>query len=126
MKLVLIRGIPGSGKTTEAMKFVKAGFAHCEADHFFETPNGYEFDPQKIAEAHRHCQDTASMLLRVGRDVVVSNTFSRLWEMAPYVQMADRYGAELEVIEMTGRFQNVHGVPDEAIQRMIDRWEKIA
>lgn len=34
-------------------------------------------------------------------------------------------GYEVRVVECKGRWQNVHGVPAEAIERMADRWEPV-
>jgi len=50
----LIRGLPGSGKTTMAKKI--EGFEHFEADQYFEKDGSYEFDPSELNSAHEECQ----------------------------------------------------------------------
>lgn len=117
MELVLIRGLPGSGKSTLA-KGMQAHF-HVEADMFFVKPYvGYEFDPSKLRAAHGWCQAECRKHLELKHSVVVSNTFTQKWEMQPYFDMAASLNIPVRVIEATGNFKNVHGVPDEAIERM--------
>lgn len=120
-KLILIRGLPGSGKSTLARKL---NICHFETDDFFEVPGqGYVFDPTRLPEAHQWCQDqTRSALEEVGQ-VVVSNTFTRVWEMQPYIDMAAELGAQLTVVTLTNSFGSIHDVPEHAIARMRDRWE---
>lgn len=116
-RMILVRGLPGSGKTT----FAKSHFpdaVHCEADDWLTGPNGYQFDPGRLTEAHMRCRDKAVAAVRAGKDAVVSNTFSRVWEMARYFGIG-----ELVVYRMSGTYPNVHGVPEETVQRMRDRWE---
>ncbi|TXH14105.1 MAG: ATP-binding protein [Hyphomicrobiaceae bacterium] len=120
--ITLIRGLPGSGKSTLAATL---DAHHIEADMYFMHDGQYCFEPELHAEAHAWCQHEAREMLSLGISVVVSNTFTRLWEMRPYFDMARIMGATVEVIECTGRYQNVHGVPDEVIQRMAARWEKL-
>lgn len=57
-QLILIRGLPGSGKTTMA-KTLYPDHVLCEADQFFETDKGYIFDGSKIKEAHAYCFNKA-------------------------------------------------------------------
>ena len=61
--------------------------------------------------------------------VAVSNTFTQLWEMQPYIDLvkSEEFSADWEVciVEMHNNFGSVHGVPTEAIERMRSRWEKI-
>lgn len=125
MELVLIRGLPGSGKSTLAKSMVD--FHHFEADMYFEDPvdGEYKFDKTKISAAHNWCMDTTRLFLTYGRSVVVSNTFTQKWEMQPYLDMAEDMEIPVRVIEAKGNFKNVHGVPDEAIERMRARWEEI-
>lgn len=58
-------------------------------------------------------------------NVVVANTFSQEWEIAPYRRMAEKRGAKLKIINMTEEYGSIHGVPQAAIERMKERWEKI-
>lgn len=121
-KLVLIRGLPGSGKSTLGRSM--AGFVHVEADMYFDWCDGvYRFDPSKVKDAHAWCQNAARAALLTRRNVVVSNTFTRKWEMEPYLNMAKELGVEVEIIVAKGEYPNIHGVPEETIARMRERWE---
>ncbi|WP_067587289.1 ATP-binding protein [Endozoicomonas ascidiicola] len=122
-ELILIRGVPGSGKTTKAKKEYPNHVLY-EADQYFTDLKGnYVFDPKKIQDAHKWCQAKAKMSLNAGKNVVVANTFTRIWEMKPYLMMAKRLGCQVKVIEATGNYKNVHGVPDEKVEQMRERFE---
>lgn len=122
MKLVLIRGLPGSGKSTLAKSL--QGFRHLEADQFFMGDDGvYRFDASKLKQAHQACLQQAELSLGCGYSVVVSNTFSRKWEMQPYLDMAKRWSVTPQIVECHGNFGNVHNVPEETISQMKARWE---
>lgn len=120
-QLILIRGLPGSGKSTRAKALGMVGFEHFEADMFFERDGVYEYDSSRIREAHAWCQKMARQALACGKRVVVSNTFTRLQEMEPYRNMAKR----VRVVEVRGNWGNLHGVPAAAVQRMAERWEAL-
>ena len=123
--LILIRGLPGSGKSTLAKKeFRNKGFIHYEADMFFERTGEYIFDPSKLKDAHAWCQKVTKYALGYGGKVVVSNTFVRLWEIQPYLDIAEEAGClKVKVIKCVGNYGSVHGVPLETIERMKRNWE---
>lgn len=124
-KLILIRGLPGSGKSTLAKTYVEMGFDHHEADMFFEDDRGnYNFNPKQIKDAHAWCKNSCETSLMQGKSVVISNTFTQHWEMQDYFDLAEKYNVEVEVIVARGNFQNLHGVPEQTIQRMKARWEE--
>ena len=125
VELVLIRGLPGSGKTTIARTLALVGYEHHEADHYFERGGVYKFDPFELIKAHSWCLERAkhSMARRVR--CVVANTFTQRWEMQPYLDAAKAAGVTVRVIEARGEWENCHGVPADAIERMRRRWESV-
>jgi adenylate kinase family enzyme len=128
MKLLyIVRGIPGSGKTTIAQKVCQKVF---EADHYFYSFDldlkkvVYKFDPTKISAAHRQCQKNVENSMKDGvLEIAVSNTFTQKWEVAPYIELARKYDYNVQIITVQSNFKNVHDVPEESIQRMKKRWE---
>lgn len=126
MELIIIRGLPGSGKTTLAREFAARGYDHHEADQYFERDNGrYEFVPSRIGRAHEWCQNKVKGSLSAGHNCVVANTFSRKWEIQPYIDMAHEFGATTKIIEAKGEWKNIHGVPEGVVEKMRLRWESI-
>lgn len=124
--LYLIRGLPGSGKSTLARKMLECGMVsrHFEADqyHMISTLDGIKYDwkPENVKFAHEWCLRSARLGLNLG-DVAVSNTFTQLWELQPYMDLGYPY----TIITVNGKFQNIHNVPPEAIERMRARWENV-
>lgn len=125
-KLVLIRGLPGAGKTTLALsEYVPKGYSHFEADMFLMKNGEYCFDVTKLGAAHRWCQGSTERALREGKDVVVSNTFTTEKEVKEYRAIAAACGVSLEIVNATGNYKSVHNVPEETMQRMRARFQNI-
>ena len=126
MKLILIRGVPGSGKSTIAEIFQLIGFSWFEADSYHINAEGeYCYSKANVKAAHEWCQRETFNALVNGNSVVVSNTFTRLFEMEPYFDMAKTFGIEPNIIVATGNWKNEHGVPESVIERMRNRWEEL-
>jgi len=124
--LYIIRGLPGSGKSTLGRSLV--GEDCFAADDFFYAigEGRYAFDPTRLGEAHKFCQDRVRECMEAGKDhIAVANTFSMAWEAEPYFEMADQHGYSPCVIECQSSFGTIHGVPDEAIRAMRERWEPL-
>ena len=118
-QLILVRGLPGSGKTTLANDF---GRLHFEADTYHVTNEGdYLFKQENIKAAHQWCQEQTLKSLQQGFRVVVSNTFVKKWEIQPYLDM----GFNTHIIEATGKFNNIHNVPQDVLERMKEEWEEL-
>ena len=116
--LYIVRGIPGSGKSTFAKKLVGHDFLVCEADKYFidKETDEYKFDVSKIKDAHKFCQDT---------EIAVSNTFTQEWEMEVYFKLAEQYGYTVFTVIVENRHggKNAHGVPEDKIEQMKNRFE---
>lgn len=124
-ELILLRGLPGSGKSTLAQLFGTTN--HYEADMYFINKEGrYNFDPSKIKEAHKWCQDAVTISMKWETErIVVSNTFTQEWEMQPYLDLAKEYGYQVHSIIVENRHGNktIHGVPDEHMEVMRNRFQ---
>ena len=130
-ELILLRGLPGSGKTTLAKIILQLRSTEepevLSADDFFEDKEGdYNFDGTKLKEAHNYCQFRCSERMRQQKArIVVANTFTQEWEMDEYFKMAERYNYRVHCIVVENRHgnENIHGVPENKLQQMKDRFE---
>tara|TARA_R110001632_G_C11059239_1_gene385679 strand:- start:1 stop:390 length:390 start_codon:yes stop_codon:yes gene_type:complete len=120
MTITIIRGVSGSGKTTYAKKIEAL---HLENDMFCMQDGVYEFDFDEIKRRAGHCLRLAKLAAKTECDIVISNTFTQVWEMQPYLDLAKKHNAKLKVIALKTKYKNTHGVPDFAIERMYSRWE---
>jgi predicted kinase len=131
--LILVRGLPGSGKSTFAHA-IWNNYAICEADQYFinKETGEYVFDGSKIKDAHAWCKEQVETRMKDNQvnpqfytEIVVSNTFTQEWEMEPYVQLAKQYGYMVFTFIVENRHggTNVHGVPDETLEKMRNRFE---
>jgi hypothetical protein len=57
--------------------------------------------------------------------IVVSNTFTQEWEMAAYYELAEKYGYRVTSIIVENRHdgKNIHGVPEDRVEIMRNRFE---
>lgn len=120
-ELVLIRGLPGSGKTTLAKNRFPQ-YTHLETDQFFTDNKGnYKFVLEKASIAHAWCLQQTLESLESGKNTVVSNTFITKQEIQPYLDL----GYPVRIIEAKGRYQSVHPVPAEVITLMRNNYQQI-
>ena len=123
--LTLVRGLPGSGKSTFA-NFISRSNVF-EADQYFIGKDGiYRFDGSKIKNAHKWCLDKVELeMTKNSPNIIVSNTFTQKWEMENYYKLAEKYGYRVFSIIVENRHggENVHGVPQEQLDKMAKRFE---
>lgn len=122
-RVIIITGIPGSGKSSHVRNVYPNAFV-CSADHHFMVKGKYMFDATQLGEAHAQCM--RRFLDGLARDIltiVVDNTNLSAIEIAPYYLAAQAYGYQVSLYTMQvdpkiAAARNIHGVSAEAIARM--------
>jgi predicted kinase len=121
--LIVIRGIPGSGKTTFAHTI---GKAICCADDWYMRDGVYKWDYENIGNAHAWCQRKCKRFMQVGVDkVIVANTNITERSMQPYFDMAEEFGYRVFSIIVENRHgnKNIHDVPDATLNNMRNKFD---
>ena len=125
--LILIRGVSGSGKTTFAQL---VGGPNCvleSTDNYFLDDEGvYRFDPKDLAKNHQLCQRSVEQHMECGQEFIsVANTFTKEWELQPYLALAEKYGYRVHSIIVENRHggDSIHDVPSAVIEAQKARFE---
>jgi predicted kinase len=131
--LIICRGISGSGKSTLAKQLAGKTGIVLSTDEYFIDKGQYNFNPQKLSEAHTWNFERALKALDDGiSPIVIDNTNIQAWEAQRYVKAAIENGYRVEIKEPDTDWKfnaeelakrNTHGVPQKSIERMISRWE---
>ena len=138
--LILVRGVSGAGKSTIGELF--ANHSQCKilsTDDLFYVDGEYVFDPSKLGEYHKEIIDKVEVLMddyaRMIKDtdyswlpvdtIVVCNTFTELWEMEPYLDLAKKYDwrVHTKIVENRHKSESIHNVPPMTVQAQRTRFE---
>uniref|UniRef100_A0A8C5G8A6 NEDD4-binding protein 2-like 2 n=2 Tax=Gouania willdenowi TaxID=441366 RepID=A0A8C5G8A6_GOUWI len=132
--LILMRGLPGCGKSTRARELLSTGPSGVilSTDDYFLHEHGYRYELGRLRAAHEWNKHRAKDALNEGRSpVIIDNTNLQAWEMKPYVQMALERGYTVDFCEPQTSWKfdpselerrNKHKVPREKIAQMMDRY----
>jgi predicted ABC-type ATPase len=131
----IMRGLPGSGKSTAANKISQI-YNHwsgtASADNYWMHGNEYRFDPTQVPKNHHYCLRTFIEMVGVGpgtksnpqfQAVIVDNTNLALHEFSHYVKIAQACGYNVVVLTLICSVEdslkrNVHSVPEKTIRAM--------
>ena len=129
--LILLRGVSGAGKSTVAELFIDATII--STDDFFMKDGKYTFDANSLIENHMKCTAKAEQAMDNAQAVdavhtlVIHNTFTKDWEMQPYLVLADKYRYMVHTLIVENRHgsESIHDVPQPAVDAQRERFEVI-
>jgi predicted kinase len=130
--LILLRGLPGSGKSTFANYMFSNNIF--EADqYFYDEDEKYNFDASKLHLAHKYCQLRVEHAMEANlisggmyfSEIVVSNTSTTEKELEPYLELAKKYDYQVVslIVENRHGSKSIHNVPEETLIKMKDRFD---
>ena len=127
-ELILLRGLPGSGKTTLAVVLSESGkYPVFSVDDYFTDEGGrYEFRFQENHLAYKQCEENVKVAMQQGSEkILLHNTFTQEWEMEPYFELAQKFGYKIFTIIVENRHgsDNIHGVPENKVEAMRERFQ---
>lgn len=111
-KVIFLRGISGSGKTTIGKYLTQALYPEkvitFSADDYFIKNGVYKFELEKATEAHNHCVNSMKNALQSDsiRYIIMDNTHTQLWHLSNAENVASQFGADLFYLDVD--------VPDKA------------
>ena len=138
--LILVRGVSGAGKSTIGEMFDDGATTRIlSTDDLFYVDGEYKFAPSKLAEYHQAIIDKVESLM-VEYDwkimdhdyswfpidrIVVCNTFTQMWEMEPYFNLAKKHDWCIHtiVVENMHGSDSIHDVPADVIKSQRERFE---
>lgn len=129
--LILLRGLPGAGKSSFA-KTMWSEYVVCEADDYFVENGEYKFNARDLPKAHNWCKFRVEVFMKDNQtnpqfypNIVVSNTFTQEWEFRDYYKLAEQYGYRVYSLIVENRHggKSVHNVPEETVVSMRNRFD---
>lgn len=118
--MTLVRGLPGSGKSTWASKL---GIFHIEQDMFRVRGGQYMFNWKDGVMPHHSLSGISGFLMTHGVDLVISECFVTLEEIQFFTCRADACKYDVRVVKMLGDYGSIHEISEQVIDIMKAQWE---
>ncbi|MCC6371921.1 MAG: ATP-binding protein [Bacteroidia bacterium] len=127
--LILLRGLPGAGKSTLAKTLSdNLKWPVFSVDDYFTDPvtGAYHFEFDKNHLAYKQCEQTTKQAMQNGVEkIFLDNTFTLEWEMEPYFKLAAQFNYTVHVITVEKRHsgKNIHNISNDQLQKMADKYK---
>ena len=124
-ELILLRGLPGSGKSSLAAILAENKYPIYSVDDFFTNNGKYHFEFDKNHLAYKQCEEnTKKAMQNKLPKIFVDNTFTLDWEIEVYFKLASEFGYRVHVVtvEKYHSYKNIHEVSDEQISKMAEKY----
>jgi len=126
----IMRGMPGSGKSSLARDLAgDVGHIH-STDELSQVNGKYVFQPSKLGELHKQNYDNFVVSLENQVEIVIcDNTNMQIWEFKKYVDIAKQFNYRVVIVTMPfidinlAVERNTHDVPEISIKKMVQIWE---
>ncbi|XP_058402910.1 NEDD4-binding protein 2 isoform X2 [Diceros bicornis minor] len=134
--LVLLRGLPGSGKSflARTLQEDNPSGVILSTDDYFYINGQYQFDVKYLGEAHEWNQNRAKEAFEKKiSPIIIDNTNLQAWEMKPYVALSQKhkYKVLFREPDTWWKFKpkelarrNIHGISKEKITRMLENYQR--
>ncbi|MFW6311059.1 MAG: AAA family ATPase [Nanoarchaeota archaeon] len=123
-ELIILRGLPGSGKSTTSLLFDTKAIC-CADDYHTDRDGNYNWKAENQGKAHSWCQRKCERFMKKEiNKIIVNNTSTSLKELKPYLLLAEKYDYRVHSLIVENRHggKNVHNVPDEVLEKMEKRF----
>lgn len=132
-QIILIRGLPGTGKSTLAQAIqqrMRLGTSSlCDSDEYFQWEDDYNFDIDKVPAAVKFRDTKAYLALINGLSIIVPGVFVEDRSMDFYKACSAYFMLPILVhdlgnIPLGPERVSIHGVPTQDVDEMWSRWQE--
>ena len=120
--LYIVRGIPGSGKSTLIKKITKN---IVELDDYYNEKYGYyKFSYDEVPQSHKYALNKIEkMMIDKLDEIAVIDSFIKNKDFDQYKKLAIKYNYKPIEIIVHSDFKDIHNVPIKRLEEMCNEFE---